>query len=144
VQQSLGRRIAGLRSSFGLTQQDVADRLAISRVAVSHIEAGMTTPSERTVVLLAGLFKVEPLELVDGTGYPLAKAERLPPVAPRHTEVELQLALCENDLGWSERLGDSAVARRVADEWRPKLAALSPRATPSEREHLDALRARLP
>ena len=44
-----------------------------------------TTPGERTVALLAGLFKIEPHELVAGTDYPLAKAERLPVVVgPLH------------------------------------------------------------
>lgn len=139
----LGRRIAELRTSFGLTQQDVADRLGVSRVAVSHIEAGMSVPSERTVVLLAGLFKVEPLELVQGTGYPVAKAERLPPIAARHTEVELQLSLCENDLAWVQRLGDDVLARRVADEWRPRLASLAKQATPTELDRLSTLRSQL-
>ena len=76
--ENLGRRIADLRAKLGLTQQELAERLGISRVAVSHLEAGMTVPGERTVVLLAGLFKVEPHELVAGTTYPLAKADRLP------------------------------------------------------------------
>ena len=76
--ENLGRRIAELRGKLGLTQQELADRLAVSRTAVSHLEAGMTVPGERTVVLLAGLFKIEPRELVAGTNYPLAKAERLP------------------------------------------------------------------
>jgi len=49
-----------MRGSLGWTQQDLADRLAVSRVAVSHIEAGLRDPGERTVTLLAGLFKVEP------------------------------------------------------------------------------------
>ena len=138
---NLGRRIGELRSAFGLTQQDVADRLGVSRVAVSHIEAGMSVPSERPVVLLAGLFKVEPHELVDATMYPIAKAERLPPVAARHTDVELQLALCENDLGWVERTGRGA--REVADRWRPVLADLSSKATPAELARLNELRARL-
>jgi transcriptional regulator with XRE-family HTH domain len=144
MQEKFGRRIAQLRGIATMTQQDVADRLGISRVAVSHIEAGMSIPSERTVVLLAGLFKVEPHDLVDGTDYPVAKAERLPPVAPRYTEVELQLALCANDLDWVERLGDPAAAREVADRWRPRLAALAASALPTERAQLDALRARLP
>jgi transcriptional regulator with XRE-family HTH domain len=141
VEQNLGRRIAALRASFGMTQQEVADRLGISRVAVSHIEAGMSVPSERTVVLLAGLFKVEPHELVEATKYPLAKAERLPAIAARHTDVELQLALCENDLAWVERTGVGA--RDVADCWRPRLAALSSKATAKELERIDDLRARL-
>ena len=60
-------RIADLRGKLGWTQQDLAERLGISRVAVSHVEAGMTDPGERTVALLAGLFKMEPHELVAGT-----------------------------------------------------------------------------
>ena len=42
------------------------------------------------MALLAGLFKVEPWELVAGTAYPEAKGERLPVVACRYTEVELR------------------------------------------------------
>src|SRR2546423_14877891 len=96
--ENLGRRIARLRGELGWTQHDLATRLAISRVAVSHLEAGLTVPSERTVTLLAGLFKLEPWELVENTSYPQAKAERLPPVAARYTEVELQLRLMEAEL----------------------------------------------
>jgi transcriptional regulator with XRE-family HTH domain len=142
-QEALGRRIGDLRVALGTTQQEVADRLAISRVAVSHIEAGMNTPSERTVVLLAGLFKVEPIELVVGTGYPTAKFDRLPPVAVRHTEVELQLALCENDLAWAEALDDLASARRVLDRWTPAFADLARQATGAEVARVQALRTRV-
>ena len=88
--ETLGRRIARLRIACGLTQQELAERIAISRVALSHIEADMSWPGERTVVLLAGMFKVEPPELVHGTTYPEAKAERLPGVACRYTEAELR------------------------------------------------------
>jgi transcriptional regulator with XRE-family HTH domain len=91
----LGQRIAALRAERGWTQNDLAARAAISRVALSHIEAGMSVPGERTVVLLAGLLHVEPHELVDGTAYPIAKSERLPPAAPRYTELEHQLALLD-------------------------------------------------
>ncbi|MCU1485009.1 MAG: helix-turn-helix protein [Actinomycetia bacterium] len=118
--ENLGRRIAERRAKLGWTQQELADRVGISRVAVSHLEAGMTDPGERTVTLLAGVFKVEPHELVAGTTYPVAKAERLPVVAARHTEVELQLALLENDLVWLERHDD----RAVLDAWDARLLAL--------------------
>jgi transcriptional regulator with XRE-family HTH domain len=118
----LGRRIADLRAKLGYTQQELAERLAVSRTAVSHLEAGMTVPGERTVVLLAGLFKMEPHELVAGTIYPAAKAERLPTVAARHTEVELLVTLLDNDLAWLERT-DGAFDRRVLDEWDARLLA---------------------
>ena len=77
--------IARLRHELGWTQQELAERLAISRVAVSHLESGTSVPSERTITLLAGVFKLEPHELVADTGYPIAKAERLPVVGgPLH------------------------------------------------------------
>lgn len=120
----LGRRIGELRGKLGWTQQDLADRLGISRVAVSHLEAGLSSPGERTVTLLAGVFKMEPYELVAGTGYPAAKAERLPAVTARHTEVELALALFERDLAWLDRTG-GAHDRPVLEEWRSRLAALA-------------------
>src|SRR3954447_5135504 len=80
LHENLGTRIADLRAKLGWTQQDLADRVGISRVAISHLEAGMSQPGERTVALLAGLFRLEPHELVAGTTYPPAKAERLPVV----------------------------------------------------------------
>jgi transcriptional regulator with XRE-family HTH domain len=119
----LGRRIAELRSKLGLTQHELAERLAVSRTAISHLEAGMSIPGERTVVLLAGIFKVEPHDLVAGTRYPVAKAERLPLVAARYTEVELLVALLDRDLAWLERTGGEH-DRATLDEWEAKLLAV--------------------
>jgi transcriptional regulator with XRE-family HTH domain len=139
--EGLGRRIAGFRAKLGFTQQELADRLAVSRTAVSHLEAGMTVPGERTVVLLAGLFKVEPRDLVRGTSYPTAKAERLPAVAARYTEVELLVSLLDNDLAWLERTGGED-QRRVMDEWEARLQAVDDRELDlHERELLRAARA---
>ena len=104
---NLGRRIARLRRDLGWTQQELAERLAISRVAVSHLESGVSVPSERTITLLAGVFKLDPVDLVADTDYPIAKAERLPVTAARYTEVELQLRLyaaTPDDPAWPQRL----------------------------------------
>ena len=124
VEENLGRRIADLRAKLGWTQQDLADRVGISRTAVSHLEAGMSQPGERTVALLAGVFKVEPHELVAGTRYPPGKAERLPVVVARHTEVELQLELLAADLRWLERAPAASATPAVVDEWEVRLRAL--------------------
>ena len=121
--ETLGQRIARLRARRSWTQEELAERLAASRVAVSHFEMGLALPSERTIVLLAGLFKLEPHELIAGTSYPAAKAERLPPVACRYTEVELQLALLRRDLEWATRLGGN-VQQQIVEESRAKIAAL--------------------
>ncbi len=124
--EPIGQRIARLRNERGWTQQDIAERLAISRVAVSHLEMGLSMPSERTITLLAGLFKCEPLQLVAGTDYPPARVERLPLVACRYTEVELQLALLARDQEWLARLGSAAgdYAAAIRDHWRLKLEEL--------------------
>jgi transcriptional regulator with XRE-family HTH domain len=119
---SLGQRLARLRVRHGWTQQALADRLALSRVAISHFEMGLAVPSERTIILLAGLFRCEPHELVADTFYPIGKALRLPPIAPRYTEVELQLALLQRDLGWRDRT--PALRAQIRADWLPRLALL--------------------
>jgi transcriptional regulator with XRE-family HTH domain len=119
--ESLGHRIAKHRASVGWTQAELAERVGISRVALSHIEAGISNPGERTVALLAGVFKVEPHELVARTDYPPAKAERLPVVAARYTEVEHQLAILDAQLALV--LGPAARERVVAES-RDRLVSL--------------------
>ncbi len=151
--EHLGRRIAAHRAKLGLTQQELADRLAVSRVTVSHLEAGMSTPGERTVTLLAGLFKVEPHELVAGTSYPVAKMDRLPLVATRYTEVEHQLEVVDAELELLDGIlgaTDPATAAangliaELVDRWEPRLAYLeSVTHDRREREELTAVRARL-
>lgn len=142
--ESLGQRIARLRAQRGWTQERLAERLAASRVAVSHFEAGLAVPSERTIVLLAGLFKQEPHELIDGTNYPAAKAERLPALACRYTEVEFQLALLQRDMEWLARSEDEALRCRVVAEWRRCLEHLRQHTDDAgERELLAAALAQL-
>lgn len=121
--ESLGARIARLRAACGWTQEQLAARLAASRVAVSHFELGLALPSERTVLLLAGLFKLAPHDLVAGTAYPPAKSDRLPATVCCYTAAEHQLALLRRDMEWAARLGGDAPAT-VRAEWLPVLAAL--------------------
>jgi transcriptional regulator with XRE-family HTH domain len=136
--EHLGRRVAVHRAKAGLTQQELAERLGVSRVAVSHIEAGLSEPGERTVTLLAGVFKLEPHQLVAGTTYPRAKADRLPLVAARYTEVEHQLSLLAADERWLEGL-EAAEARPVVEEWLARLGLLVDEAwDPAERREVRA------
>lgn len=121
---SLGPRIASLRAERGWTQQQLADRLGISRVAVSHLETDINTPGERTVALLAGLFRMEPHDLVDGTSYPMAKRDRLPLVVARWTEIEHTLSLLARDLWWLDR--GAPDSSQILTEWEATLAKLSP------------------
>jgi len=118
--ESLGRRIAKLRAELGWTQQELADRAAVSRVALSHLESDLSTAGERTVALLASVFGMEPHDLVAGTSYPVAKADRLPLVVARHTEVELQTRLLDRDLELHARTGDAS----LLEGWFERLTSL--------------------
>jgi transcriptional regulator with XRE-family HTH domain len=124
---AFGDRIAALRVERGWTQQELADRLAMSRTALSHLEAGMRVSSERTVVILAGIFGIDPHALVDGTTYPLAKAERLPMIAALHTEVDLALALAAAEISVAERSGNLELLAERCEYWSDSLGALERR-----------------
>ena len=107
--ESIGKRIALLRKQFGLTQEALSERVAISRVAISHIEMDLSIPSERTITLIAGLFKISPPELVIDTSYPKSKAERLPWDTCCYTKLELELELLETDLDWLGKIQNLGV-----------------------------------
>ena len=126
MKESIGKRIAYLRQKNGWTQQSLANRLAMSRVAISHIEMDLTIPSERSITLMAGIFKLSPLELVEGTTYPKAKAERLPELACYFTEIDMQIALLKNDIDWINRVDNSQIKsiwiNDVLEKWYPRLS----------------------
>lgn len=120
----------------------LAARLAVSRVAVSHIEMDLSVPSERTITLLAGIFKQSPQNLVQDTTYPQAKAEKLPTIVCSYTRLEYEMALFENDLAWIARSSTSSLtpedAQKIIRQWRTRLEAFSPdELDASEREILN-------
>ncbi|MGD8455924.1 MAG: helix-turn-helix transcriptional regulator [Anaerolineales bacterium] len=125
IPEPIGQRVAAYRTSLGWTQQALADRLGISRVAVSHIEADISLPGERTITLLAGLFKIPPYELVSGTTYPQAKVDRLPSMVCSFTSFEMDMALFENDMSWLARIRGSSlydgISCRVKEKWTQNL-----------------------
>ena len=114
--------------------------MGLSRVALSHIEANLSVPSERTVTLLAGVFGCEPCA-GRGTDYPPAKAERLPLVTARHTEVDHQLAVLDAVLATVARVPAPERDRLAADvraEWRAGWRPCSRGDDPGERHRLRA------
>lgn len=142
--ESFGARISRLRAAYGWTQQELAERIAVSRVAISHWEMGLGVPSERTVTLLAGVFKQEPWELVADSTYPAGKAARLPLVAARYTVVEHELCLLDRDLHWLDQLHDARLTFDTCQAWLDRLSALDASVLdPRERQLLATARDRL-
>jgi len=146
--EPIGKRIGRLRVERGWTQQALSQRLAVSRVAISHMEMDLTIPSERTITLLAGIFKMNPHDLVEGTTYPQAKAEKLPLITCSYTSIERDLAVLENDLSWLNRLENTTgwvqYADQVKERWQWAFAEwINSDLEPQEREQVQQAQQRL-
>lgn len=68
-------RIKLIRQSLGLTQDEFASRIGISRSALSLLESGKNNPSERTVMLICREFGVNLDYLLHGAGPMFAPKE---------------------------------------------------------------------
>lgn len=62
--EELGRRIRDAREAAGLTQEDLAQRVALSRASVANIERGNQRVALHQFVELAQALGVEPVRLL--------------------------------------------------------------------------------
>ena len=62
----IGNQIRERRQRLGLSQEELAQRLYVSRVTVSHWETGKTLPDVQSMLLLANLFGTSIDEMVRG------------------------------------------------------------------------------
>ncbi len=66
VRRSLGKAIKAHRTRCGMTQELLAERLGVSRQAVSKWEMGQSDPSTANLLALAQFFGVSVEELLGG------------------------------------------------------------------------------
>lgn len=89
----LGKRIAALRKSRGMTQEQLGERLGASRQAVSKWEAGKATPELDLIIKMGEVFGVTLDDLILGrTAPPTPPADGVagepPQEPPQKTERE--------------------------------------------------------
>lgn len=65
---SLGERIKNERNKNGLSQEKVAERVGVSRQAVTKWETGQSAPSTANLITLSDVFGVSLGELISGVG----------------------------------------------------------------------------
>lgn len=58
MSESIGKKLKQLRKSRGMTQEQVADKVAITRSTISNYEIGRRTPHLKDLSALAGVFGV--------------------------------------------------------------------------------------
>lgn len=73
---TLSERIKEVRTSSGDTQTKFAEKLSISRSAVSKIESGENTPSRQTIALICKIYNINYQWLVNGNGEMLKEDNR--------------------------------------------------------------------
>mgnify|MGYP001589604146 FL=1 len=59
TKEKLGRKVQKLRKSLGYTQEELAEKLNISRTHIGHIEQGRKSPSLKLMDKLARTLKVK-------------------------------------------------------------------------------------
>jgi len=63
---SIGARVKHHRTRNGISQEELAERIQISRVTISNIERGESTPSLETIVNIANALYTSADELLAG------------------------------------------------------------------------------
>lgn len=82
-----GNRLAALREHYGFTQEEVANRLKISRAALSHYETNRREPDYETLLKFADYYHVSVDYLLGRTGQD--GKDPLPPVDTFMDSLEL-------------------------------------------------------
>lgn len=65
---SINERIAILRKSLGLTQEEFGNRIGVKKSAISKLENGTNNPTEGTIKLIVNTFPVNSTWLESGVG----------------------------------------------------------------------------
>lgn len=115
---SVASRTKELRKALGLTQQEFADRLGITRAAVSKYDIDATDPSDAVISLICREFNVREAWLRDGTGEMLEQRTRREDIA---------LYLGKVSSGKASELEElilDLMAETTADEWLALAARL--------------------
>lgn len=71
IEVSLGERIRELRKKYGLSQEQLADKLNVSRQAVQRWESNVNEPNIETIKCIACYFQVDFEYLLNGKHLPL-------------------------------------------------------------------------
>lgn len=61
----ISKRIKKRRNDLGMTQEDLAEKVGVSRVYIGYVEQGRNTPSLEILEKIAKALKIKLSELVD-------------------------------------------------------------------------------
>ena len=142
----LSKKIIEIRKKSGLTQEEFASKLFVTRQAVSRWENGETTPTIDTLKTITEIFKVDANSLIGGgepvfcqsCGMPMVKIEELGTNADKSVNLEYCTycfldgkcvddwrftidEMVEHNLNWLKEWNENNGTSYTADEARPLL-----------------------
>ena len=85
ITMSIGQRISNLRKDLGYSQEYVAERLDVSRQAVSKWETDASAPDTNNLIALAELFGVSVEYIATGK-----QSEQAKPTQPKHSAITVR------------------------------------------------------
>lgn len=91
--KDISKRIHQLRQQSGMTQEELANRLHVTRQAVSNWENRKTRPDIDTLEALAQVFEINVTQLIYGDDPPLSRKSRWLPTAVYGSAVAAWLLL---------------------------------------------------
>ncbi len=65
----IGKKLKQLRAQYELTQEQLAEKLQISRVNYTRYETGASRPDYETLLAIADFYEISLDELFDRKGY---------------------------------------------------------------------------
>jgi len=87
---SLSKKIRFLREGCSMTQEDLANKLGLSRNYINQVENGRKIPSVQTIFKIAGFFKVNPGGLISEEDSIIALRSVINHEEAQHTADELR------------------------------------------------------
>ncbi len=113
---TLGERIQQVRKRHGLSQEALAEKLDVSRQAVSKWETGLSNPDTQNLILLAELFEISVDELV-GAKHQKASGQYIKPerANKKNTRIVSRIAVVMLLIIIGTRIWSNIHERRAAD-----------------------------
>lgn len=108
--ETVNKRIKELRKILGITQQEFANKLGVSRNTVASYEIGKSNPSEAAINNICTKCQVNKKWLVEGIGDPFLKLDRKDEII-----MWVTAALGEAPDSYQRRLIDALIKLDVKD-----------------------------
>lgn len=94
---AIGTRIKERRRDVKMTQLDIAQRIGVSKVAVSQWENETSQPNGENLLALANALGVTPQWLLTGRGDTPAMLPNVSPTPPSEQTLTLMVKVCDSD-----------------------------------------------